>query len=230
MKVKELFEHTLHPWQIQTAEEIGKLGKGWGFQGQKIWFVDPNTSMYYLMAHETPQGTFVIKHFSDECHKDMWVEYEGGKYLPFQCDNSETWPGKIVAAAGWNKDLTSFIGFPERVRDVSYLNESSKIKSLEGCPSSYDNAIHIDGSITKYGLCKFIKKASKIRMVAVTAYLGYLSFLKIKLSDNEVEHLDPSKVESDALRIVKKHLKGSKSVLECQEELIQNSLKQFAKL
>jgi hypothetical protein len=143
-----------------------------------------------------------------------------------------------------SSNLTSFKNFPEEVtaRFLDAISFSSlsntqikQIKNWEGFPKNIDGNVYLghekfsDLSYSKWNkVCEQLEGELSIKR----NYEGpMLSFLLVKgleiINGRGLAKFDPN---YNAIKIVNKHLQNERDILECQEELISNGQKEYAKL
>ena len=132
----------------------------------------------------------------------------GGDFICYKCTSLTSLEGGPQSVGGWFScggctSLLSLEGGPQSVGGDFSCSGCTSLLSLEGAPQSIGNEFYFHGCIS-------LRKP-------------ILSIFKIKNLQRII--IDNKQVE----KIVNKHL-SSKDILECQEELIENGLKEYAKL
>ena len=132
--------------------------------------------------------------------------------------------------------LTSLKGAPKIVgknptnRTWSVFNCSyNMLTSLEHCPEVIDGSLEAQGNnITSlHNIHKHLKEVGEERYINLKSNPIESHVLGLLLIKNLLEvSLDNKKVES----IINKHLKGDRDVVECQEELLNKDLDDYAQL
>jgi hypothetical protein len=162
--------------------------------------------------------------------------YVSGNFSCIQCSSLTSLEGAPQEVGGnfictGCKSLVSLKGAPQQVGYTFSCSECTSLTSLEGAPQQvgYDFSCYECTSLTSLkGIGKqYLKKCDNELFLfscknLKSHMLGILlikDLKKISFSDNiEVQN------------IINKHLDGDRDILECQEELITNGLKEFAKL
>jgi hypothetical protein len=142
------------------------------------------------------------------------------------------------------EDLSSFKGFPEILNSgndtehvLQFYGIYKKITSLEGITKILNGDV-LMGGIENLSYSKCNKYINQIdgNLVINGGYEGpLLSMLNIKNLNiiwysQSLAHISNSVKLRNACQIINKHLSLDKDILECQEELIANGLKEHAKL
>jgi hypothetical protein len=142
------------------------------------------------------------------------------------------------------EDLSSFKGFPEILNSgndtehvLQFYGIYKKITSLEGITKILNGDV-LMGGIENLSYSKCNKYINQIdgNLVINGGYEGpLLSMLNIKNLNiiwysQSLAHISNSVKLRNACQIINKHLSSDKDILECQEELIANGLKEHAKL
>jgi hypothetical protein len=140
--------------------------------------------------------------------------------------SSEPWPGDFYCS---NNHLTSLVGAPSSVDDdfSCYYNN---LTSLEGAPSSVGGYFRCSNNhlTSLKGIEKILKKMDGIFYAYGNPIKSYVIGLLLMPGCKEVR-LDNDQVQE----ILNRHLKspfGNKRVIECQSELLDANLDDWAKL
>jgi hypothetical protein len=139
-----------------------------------------------------------------------------------------------------NNNLISLAGIPKHLRQGLSMGDTPNLKSLEfmpltvgkGCSMSNNRILGENKNITSFeGVGR--KFLTKVPDFLITPDCLTSNILGILLIDG----LEQGRVSTygipnlrNALKIIDKHLKGDKDILECQEELIEAGFKEYAKL
>jgi hypothetical protein len=130
--------------------------------------------------------------------------------------------------------LSSAIGGPRKVRGYcSYAN--NRLKTIEGLPEFVGMTLDIAGNKSIKHLKDIHKIVKSCRTISLPGkiksnILGLIlieDLAQIRLGSKE-KIINPGLTQ--AIEIMNKHLLGNRDILECQEELIVNGLKEYAKL
>lgn len=227
-----------YPWQAKSNEDLLKL-PGWVKYdaerydepgGDVIIFMDDNTGELFLSGRIGEDGYFEIHDDWPQIVDGMLVEHDGKWYIPFRLKE-------------WKNDkrsddlklehlkISSFIGFPNKIKGSLVVTECPNL-SIEGCPSIIGNTVAwLDMPITNH-IDKVFKQVNG-RIIVPENYKGFLSFLKIsKLQDVSPLSLSNAPKElKEACNIINEYLDSKNhNILACQEELIDNNLKDYAEL
>ena len=223
-----LKENQHYPWQVQTIEQLLEL-PNWqklNVGNEYVAFVLPSTGEIAIegdfkngILHIEQNSNFIL-------YDDIFIQYQGGYYLP--CKMS----GDLQTLSLQGSSLTSLIGMEDLSIIRFALGNNNNLKNLEGFPSIV-NTLTLDKTfpITSH-LDKYVKKLEEIVILErETDYKGWLSCLKIKsLEIVSVGFFNNTPKMKMLAGIITKYLKGSRDLLSCQEELIENGLKEYAKL
>jgi hypothetical protein len=181
----------------------------------------------------TPDG---IEHLSKTLNiYDFMLDDNGELLLKFsKCNSLEIFI--------YDKDkLKSFKNFPDEiVRNQKLQAYTAAFSSAYDCDvSSLEGIPCIIGG----GLCSFLH-FPKLNLSNINKHIDYiqelslhykykgplLSILRLK-NINRIQPTISNQFElNHAIEIINKHLRNEKDILECQEELITNGLRQYAKL
>lgn len=123
-----------------------------------------------------------------------------------------------------HKDATAVIHDFQKMPDANELVFSgAKIASFKGIETMTNlNGLDIYQCTLDCGLLRLLKCASLKKLVATRP--------QYSSGDGGYRNVSDNKEFTKALNIVEKHLKGHRDVLECQEELIDAGLDEYAKL
>ncbi len=132
--------------------------------------------------------------------------------------------------------LTSMRGFP-RIVSTDMIAFSNRFRSLDGIPEEIKFGLDLSANpeLTSFsGIHKRLKSCKTI-VVSAAVEESVLGLLMVGNLNKAVPGDFDDKVHeiprlTEALKIINEHLKGDRDVLACQEELIANGLKEFAKL
>jgi len=232
---------THYPWQATSNEDLLKL-PGWLKYdeerydepgGDVVVFHDHNTGELFLSGSIRHDGFFETHDSWPTIVDAMLVEHGGKWYIPFRLKEWENDKRDNDLSLNDLK-LSSFLGFPNKI-DGSLTVTNCNDLTVEGCPSIIgQNFAWWNIPITNH-IDKVLKEVGGTIVVPPT-YLGYLSFLKIKKLKS-ITHTGGlslvgtyPKAALEAKDIVNEHLSGNRNILECQEELIDAGLKDYAEL
>lgn len=126
--------------------------------------------------------------------------------------------------------ISLFEGCPQKVEKVfKFFDKYNEYHSLEGiCRSAHTYRLWADGLTSYHNVHKYIDSFSLFEMTEhVTECL--LGFVLVKTPGSLIRSYRDDPLDR-AIAIVDKYTNEYHEVLECQEELIENGLKQFAKL
>jgi hypothetical protein len=231
---------THYPWQAKSNEDLLKL-PGWVKYdeerydepgGDVIVFLDDNTGEVYISGRIGEDGYFEIHDDWPKIINEMLVEHGGKWYIPFRLkewkNESRSDDLKLV-----NLKISSFIGFPNKIKGSLVVNECPNL-SIEGCPSIIGESVVWYNLPMSNNIDKVFQQVSGV-IIAPSKYKGYLSFLKIKnLKSVKLSSLLPQNeftIVSEACNIINEYLDSKNhNILACQEELIDNNLKDYAEL
>lgn len=132
-----------------------------------------------------------------------------------------------------NPELSSLKTMPKRIGSFT-LNTCPKITSLEGISPIITGDIYfgnLPGLTSLTNIHKYITKALTISIHAevTSAILGLLKIEKLNNISTSFANVRNNELEK-AVKIVNSYLKTDRNILKCQKELIQNGLKDYAKL
>jgi len=235
MKIKELLSEA--PKVSEETKRVREIIKSW-----RAWIkanpqYDEGTFGHYEL---TPNNELI--------HKGRAIIVR-----PYMLDENGELPIKIHSCYKFvigTPELKSFKNFPDKILyDYREIRDRRWSLSFGGVYSNDNNYNHITSlnGITpeiQGGLdCSMLRKVNfshvntyikHCTLVALPRdYVGpLLSFLKIpSLKRIHYRVLGNTKTDQDnAYEIVSKYLEGNRNILECQEELIDNDLKDYAEL
>jgi hypothetical protein len=142
-----------------------------------------------------------------------------------------------------SRTLTSLKGFPKEIHsyglDAGDLNLRicKSLENLDGAPSIIEGSVILTGcskisSLSGIGK-KYLPNIGATLFLSKTVTSSILSILNIKnlkqisqVNDNDFRSNDLE----DAIQIINKHLKSSRRISKCKEELIEAGFKEYAKL
>ena len=225
MKLNEVAQSTtaLAPWMFKTKKEILdwiNLVESKRKQGHTIWASEVTIN---------PDLTIDVEGNVDiQLQPALLVNTKGGTALPVQFNRVS---GNLLI---YHNNLTTLRGSPPWVGNMFGMGDNN-IKTLEYAP--------------KHVGAQFISEGNPLSMKNVHKYVDYIGkSISIPKSLSEPNILGLMKIEglvqakmwppphlgatplSQALDIINKHLKGDRSVLKAQRDLLKAGLKEFAKL
>ena len=184
-----------------------------------------------------PDGTVNAGQINLTGYEECLPKIEGTELTYLPCQFGELYASFFVARC----NLGSLKGSPKKVRGKYSISGNYAITSIEYLPEEAGGYILRNTSIKSFsGIHKVIKKVTGLQeatiMLPSCAEHAFLGFLKIP----GLEELKLSQVVQDrgvgirkeliqAVNIVNKYLPLG-NVFECQEELIDNDLKDYAEL
>lgn len=161
---------------------------------------------------------------------------------------------EIISLTISKSSIQSLKGCPQKIQNLM-IHENPNLITLEGCPSKLkhldirDNknlsslehiASDIDGNLQIYrnakiislhNLDKLVKRIGTMISFDPTIKSNVLSILKIAGLDQGVWQTKPnSHLQTDLAKILTKYLFGGRDIIGCQEDLIDNGLKDYAEL
>lgn len=133
---------------------------------------------------------------------------------------------------GYNRVPLSLIGGPEIIKG-SYSITNSKVSSIEGLPSKIKNLLNLYGNpITSLGGIHKILKSVEELLLSNEIKSNMLGLLLIGNFSKGIRYFSYEHDDAfdNVIKILNKHLKDTRDILECQEELISAGYKEYAKL
>jgi hypothetical protein len=171
-------------------------------------------------------------------------KYSGGKFYcsGLQLQSLKGCPKKIISQSvysGWfdcsHNQLSSLEFGPETVEgsyiaDNNFLTDVKFLPKSIGVTSSNNIYIHDNQIVTLEGIQKtsFNKSNGTVVLYGNPIKSNILGLLLVKNMSNI--QFNKEDIGAQALQIVQQNLLKNKDILECQEELIEAGLKEYAKL
>lgn len=229
LRFKEYLAEEQHPWQAQTEEELLKID-GWVKNEHLIMFGDGSQGSVFgtfengaLKVFPTHSGDFLLP-------ADCFVTYNGKNYLPCKFDFSQIEHANNIEIS--DSKLSSFIGFPEKLRAKLSILRSEYFEDMTDFPKELTRLSWSNIPI-EYNLQKYVTRLNNFYYYREdeTVYKGMLSFFKIGLKNITHSIFINDDNLYQAIQIVNKHLESNeRNLAACQTELLKNGLKKYAKL
>ena len=210
------------------------------YQGGDIRMMSGTKSFLATPAPDKIRGVFSVE-------ATKLTSFEGGPSEvtgKFYCtDNKELTslegcPSKVGEFhCVWNDALTDLRGAPTELTDgLILVTKNNALTSLEGCPKEIFKNFHCNDnpSLTSLqGIHKIFKGGyidGWINLSGCPIKSHILGLLLIKKLNAVVINQFSSDEFKAAVKIINKHLQGDRDVIDCQQEMIEAGLKQYAQL